>query len=98
MMNLQSVGAVIAASIDDDETDKDYFTRRAEAELESAQASLDPDVTRAHYEMAGRYLDLVHNQATFLDWKQHRRERRWIPDERAEAAAVTPASLLWRER
>ena len=42
-------------------TDKDYFERRAEAEIEAAQASSHAAAVRAHYELAGHYLDLVHN-------------------------------------
>ena len=42
-------------------SDKDYFQRRAEAEIEAAQAANHAAVVRSHYEMAGRYLDLVHN-------------------------------------
>jgi hypothetical protein len=97
MLDAESAGAVIAASIAGDETDKDYFTERAEAELELAQASMDPNVTRAHYELAGRYLDLVHNQATFLEWKQRRREPRWIPGDPGEVRTATPARLLFCE-
>lgn len=41
--------------------DKDYFERRAEAEIEAAQRASHAAVVRAHYELAGYYLDLVHN-------------------------------------
>ena len=97
MMEAERAGAVIAASIVGDEADRDYFTRRAEAELELAQASMDPNVTHAHYELAGRYLDLVHNQAMFLEWKQRRRELRWIPDDPIQVRMPTPAGVLFCE-
>ena len=41
--------------------DKDYFERRAEAEIEAAQGASHAAAVRAHYELAGYYLDLVHN-------------------------------------
>jgi hypothetical protein len=37
--------------------DSDYCLRRAEAELELAQAAAHPAAVRAHYHLAGRYLD-----------------------------------------
>jgi hypothetical protein len=42
--------------------DPDYFQKRAEAELELAQAAKHATAVRAHYLMAGYYLDRVHNQ------------------------------------
>jgi hypothetical protein len=39
----------------------DYFQQRAEAELELAQTAEHANAVRAHYVMAGHYLDLVHN-------------------------------------
>lgn len=39
----------------------DYFQQRAEAELELAQRAEHANAVRAHYVMAGHYLDLVHN-------------------------------------
>jgi hypothetical protein len=39
----------------------DYFQQRAEAELELAQSAEHANAVRAHYVMAGHYLDLVHN-------------------------------------
>jgi hypothetical protein len=42
-------------------SDNDYFQQRAEAELELAQASSHAAAVRAHYQLAGYYLDLVHN-------------------------------------
>ena len=44
--------------------DRNYFERRAEAEIEAAQAASHAAVVRAHYEMASHYLDLVHNPET----------------------------------
>ena len=41
--------------------DLDYFQKRAEAELELAQSAEHAEAVRAHYTMAGYYLDLVHN-------------------------------------
>lgn len=40
-----------------------YFYRRAENELEMAQRALHPDAVRAHYLLAGFYLDRVYNAA-----------------------------------
>lgn len=40
--------------------DKDYFLSRAEAELELAQAGLHEAAVRAHYVLAGLYLDRVY--------------------------------------
>ncbi|QNE33014.1 hypothetical protein F1C10_14535 [Sphingomonas sp. NBWT7] len=37
--------------------DQQYFYRRAEAELKMAQAARDPAAVRAHYTLAGHYLD-----------------------------------------
>jgi hypothetical protein len=42
--------------------DPDYFQKRAEAELELAQAAKHAAAVRAHYLMAGYYLDRVHNK------------------------------------
>ena len=42
-------------------SDADYFQRRAEAEIELAQSSTHAAAVRAHYLLAGHYLDLVHN-------------------------------------
>ena len=43
-------------------TDEDtcYFERRAEAELELAQRARHPDAVKAHYHLAGFYLDRVY--------------------------------------
>jgi hypothetical protein len=37
-----------------------YFERRAEAELELAQQAVHPSAVRAHYLLAGYYLDQVY--------------------------------------
>lgn len=41
--------------------DVDYFRDRAEQEIEHAQVADHPAAVRAHYELAGYYLDLVHS-------------------------------------
>lgn len=41
--------------------DREYLERRAEAELALAQASDHPAVVRAHYMLAGHYLDRLYN-------------------------------------
>lgn len=45
----------------DDE--RSYFHRRAEDEIEAAQAARHPEAVRAHYLLAGYYLDLAFNPA-----------------------------------
>jgi len=40
--------------------DRSYFYERAETELKLAQQATDPAVVRAHYQMAGYYLDRVY--------------------------------------
>lgn len=40
--------------------DRSYFYERAEAELKLAQQASDPAVVKAHYQMAGYYLDRVY--------------------------------------
>jgi len=42
--------------------DRLYFRERAEQEIRRAQRADHPDAARAHYELAGYYLDLVHNR------------------------------------
>jgi hypothetical protein len=64
--------AVLATTIAKDEADRAYFLARAEAELELAQASMDPDAVHCHYELAGLYLDLTYNGDAFADWKLNR--------------------------
>ncbi len=41
--------------------DTDYYRSRAEAELALAQSAEHPDAARAHYLLAGFYLDRVYN-------------------------------------
>jgi hypothetical protein len=41
--------------------DLTYLERRAEEELELAQRSDCPGAVKAHYELAGLYLDRLHN-------------------------------------
>ena len=41
----------------------DYYYKRAEAELEMAQRSDVPEAVRAHYTLAGYYLDYVYAEA-----------------------------------
>jgi hypothetical protein len=43
--------------------DRSYYERRAEDELKAAEASDHPRAVKAHYMLAGYYLDLVHAQA-----------------------------------
>lgn len=43
--------------------DRDYFRERAEAELEAAMKADHPDAARAHYLLAGYYLDRAYNPA-----------------------------------
>jgi hypothetical protein len=40
--------------------DKEYLEERAEAELSMAQAAAHPAAVRAHYLLAGFYLDRLH--------------------------------------
>lgn len=40
--------------------DKEYFYRRAEAELQMAQSTEVPAAVKAHYTLAGFYLDRVY--------------------------------------
>ena len=42
------------------EDDKDYYTRRAEAELERAQRAKKPEVVKAHYLIAEAYLERLY--------------------------------------
>ena len=41
--------------------DRLYFQERAEQEIRRAERADHPDAARAHYQLAGFYLDLVHN-------------------------------------
>ena len=40
----------------------DYYLERAEAELTMAQRSTSPQAVKAHYTLAGYYLDLVYSE------------------------------------
>lgn len=42
------------------DNDLNYYRRRAEFELERAQAATLPKVVAAHYQLASAYLDRVH--------------------------------------
>jgi hypothetical protein len=42
--------------------DRHYYEGRAEEELEQAQQSSNPKAVRAHYQLAGLYLDKVFGQ------------------------------------
>ena len=46
------------------EEDRSYFRERAEAEIGPAEAAGHPQAARAHYLLAGYYLDLSYNPAT----------------------------------
>ena len=48
------------------EEERDYFRERAEAEIKAAQAAGHPEAAKAHYVLAGYYLDLGHNPAASL--------------------------------
>ena len=43
--------------------EQEYYERRAEAELELAQAAAHGRVVQAHYELASAYLDRIHGDA-----------------------------------
>lgn len=45
------------------ESDRDYLEGRAEEEIELARQATDPDAVSAHYELACRYLDLLHPES-----------------------------------
>ncbi len=45
------------------EDERTYFRNRAEAEIRAAQSAAHPDAARAHYLLAGYYLDLAYNPA-----------------------------------
>jgi hypothetical protein len=42
--------------------DSDYLERRAEEELEAAQAAAHPAAVRAHYTLASAYLERLYGQ------------------------------------
>jgi hypothetical protein len=39
----------------------EYFSDRAEQEIKQAQSAGHPEAVRAHYQLAGYYLDLVYS-------------------------------------
>lgn len=43
--------------------DRDYYLRRADAELSLAQLAVHPAAVRAHYHLAGFYLDRAYGAA-----------------------------------
>jgi hypothetical protein len=43
------------------DSERSYFRERAEAEINAAQAARHPEAAKAHYRLAGYYLDLAHN-------------------------------------
>lgn len=45
-------------------SDSDYFLERAEAEIALAQSARHEAAVRAHYELAGYYLDRVYGPGT----------------------------------
>ena len=47
------------------EEERSYFRDRAEMEIEAARAAGHPDAARAHFLLAGYYLDLTHNVAAW---------------------------------
>lgn len=42
------------------QSERDYFYNRAEAEIRMAQQATAPEAVRAHYQLAGLYLDRVY--------------------------------------
>lgn len=48
------------------EDDKEYFYKRAENELEMAQRTESPAALKAHYTLAGYYLDKVYSDDVAL--------------------------------
>lgn len=61
-----------------------YFENRAEQELRRAEQADHPDAARAHYLLAGYYLDLVHRRSNG-PWDQPR-----PPDRTALRSPSTP--------
>ncbi|QJU56372.1 hypothetical protein HL653_17615 [Sphingomonas sp. AP4-R1] len=49
------------------EKDKAYFYQRAETELKLAQQAVQPAVVKAHYQLAGYYLDRVYGNGEQAD-------------------------------
>ncbi|TMJ18225.1 MAG: hypothetical protein E6G94_00415 [Alphaproteobacteria bacterium] len=86
-------GGMLVRSIDLEDADRSYFLKRAEAELEQAQTSSDPQAVRCHYELAGLYLDLVYNEEALSGWKLSRSSET-APSEDAAGKAHPGAILL----
>ena len=54
--------------------DKDYFLERAEIELDLGGEAEHPRAAWAHFQLAGRYLDLAHRgPANEEGWEEDRR-------------------------
>ena len=49
------------------DADRSYFEFRAEAEIAAAQQCSDPAASRAHYKLAGYYLDRVYGPGLASD-------------------------------
>ncbi|WP_019515757.1 hypothetical protein [Sphingomonas sp. Mn802worker] len=45
----------------DDDDDREYYNRRAEAEIEAASATENPAACKAHYQMAELYLERAYS-------------------------------------
>ena len=58
------------------EPDRDYLEQRAEAELSLAQAAAHPAAVRAHYILAGFYLDRIYGQDN--DKASAQEETSWV--------------------
>jgi hypothetical protein len=54
--------------------DLHYFQARAEQEIKRAQLADHPEAARAHYQLAGFYLDLVHNHSEASPGRPRRAE------------------------
>ena len=48
------------------EEERSYFRERAEAEIRAAQSAGHPEAAKAHYVLAGYYLDLSYNPTASL--------------------------------
>lgn len=77
--------------------DRNYYEQRAEAELKAAEGSIQPEAVRAHYVLAGFYLDLVHGDAAgdrSVLSEQGAAMRRRARAERVDPAAYAFLSML----
>ena len=50
------------------EDERRYFRERAETEIAAAQSARHPQAAKAHYILAGYYLDLTFNPAATLEF------------------------------